>query len=270
MKTEELIVRPLNFTISKKVTFPIANEDLTPVTRNLRKLRGMNYYLGICGGGTQNLYLLQILSKSNKFKWRRLIDNDREQLLNFIDIKDALVYSKSDLHYLSNLAKRRHIVENAYVKYFYFLFKNKSRGFEETNLERPQLKGMEIELVYSEFLKYITTEKLPRGKYFIFISNIFSYTKMSRRLWWKRAFSILKELQYGDFKKLILRAEIKYTNNELQNTVAKNKNISDGSIILAWMGGKLLRTKPKSIVLYKKENRKIEVLMEASVPTNDN
>lgn len=122
----------------------------------------------------------------------------------------------------------------------------------------------------SEFLKYITTEKLPRGKYFIFISNILSYTKMSRRLWWKRAFSILKELRHGDFKRLISRAELKYITNELQNTVANSKRIGEGSVILAWMGGKLLRTKSKSIVLFKKANHRIEVLDEVPVSTNDN
>ena len=270
MKTPELVVRPLNFTLSKKVTFPIANEDLTPIAKHLKKLRGMRYYLGICGGGTQNLYLFQILDKLNKFKWRRLIDNDKEQLLNFMDIKDAFLYSNDDLHYLSNLAKRQHAVGGIYSRYFYFLFKNKSRGFEETNLKRPRLKDMEIELVYSEFLNYITNEKLPRGKYFIYLSNIFGYTKMSRRLWWIRRLTILKEIPHGNFKTLKLRAELRYTLKELQGTVAKNKSILDGSVMLVWIGGVKLKTKSKSIVLFKKTNGKIEILTEVSITDNDN
>jgi hypothetical protein len=269
LKTEELVVKPLNFTLSKRVTFPIANEDLTPIAKTLRKLKDMTYYLGICGGGTQNLYLLQVLSKSNKFKWRRLIDNDREQLLNFMDLKEALVYSKDDLHYLSKLAKRQHRVEGIYDRYFYFLFKNRSNGFEETNLKRPKLKNMEIELVYSEFFKYINTEKLPRGKYFIYLSNIFSYTKMSRRLWWIRRWYILKELYHGNFKTPRLKAELNHTTKELQNTIGKNKNILDGSVILVWMGGVLLRTKHKSIVLFKKSNHKVEILVEVPLIHND-
>jgi hypothetical protein len=270
LETKGLVVKPLNFTLSKKVTFPIANEDLTPIANDLRKLKGMKYYLGICGGGTQNLYLLQMLSNSNNFKWKRLIDNDKEQLLNFIDIKDALMYSKDDLHYLSNLAKRQNVVEGIYVRYFYFLFKNKSRGFEETNLRRPKLKNMEIELVHSEFLKYVTNEKLPKGKYFIYLSNIFGYTKMSRRLWWIRRWYILKELRQGNFKTLKSRAELKYTIKELQDTITKNKQILDGSVILVWIGGILLKTKSKTIVLLKKSNNKLEILSQVPITENDN
>lgn len=270
MKSGELIVKPLNFTLSKKVTFPIANEDLTPITKKLKKLIGLNYYLGICGGGTQNLYLWQILDRSNKFKWKRLIDKDREQLLNFIDISEAFTYSKDDLQYLSNLAKRQHEVKSIYVRYFYFLFKNKSRGFEKTNLRRPKLKNMEIGLVYNEFLRYIKTEKLPRGKYFIYLSNIFGYEKMSRRLWWIRRWYILKEIRFGNFKTLKLRAELKYITNELQNTIAKNKQIIDGSVMLARVGGMLLKSKHKTIVLFKKSNNKIEILDQVSISNNDN
>lgn len=93
---------------------------------------------------------------------------------------------------------------------------------------------------------------------------------MSRRLWWIRRLTILKEIPHGNFKTLKLRAELRYTLKELQGTVAKNKSILDGSVMLVWIGGVKLKTKSKSIVLFKKTNGKIEILTEVSITDNDN
>ena len=49
---DRILTKPLNFTISKKVEFPISNENLIPIAKSLRKLSRMEHYLGICGGYT--------------------------------------------------------------------------------------------------------------------------------------------------------------------------------------------------------------------------
>ena len=266
VNNDRIWTKPLNFTISKKVAFPIANENLIPIAKNLRKLSGIKYYLGICGGGTQNLYLLQLLTKKNRFKSKRLIDNNKEQLLNFIDITNVLAYSKGDLNYMSNLVKRPHLVERRYVRYFYSLFKNKSHGFEKTNLKMPNLKNTEIELVCNEFLRYIKSEKLPKGKYFVYVSNIFGYTKMSLRLWCCYLWNIIKEIKNGDFRRLKERAELNHTRSEIEKAITKNKYILNGSIILAWLGGIYIGTKEKKIALFKKTRSRIEILDTVVVP----
>ena len=229
----------------------------------------MEHYLGICGGGTQNLYLLQLLTKKNRFKWKRLIDSNKEQLLNFVDITNVLAYSKGDLNYMSNLAKRPHLTYGRcgqYVRYFYSLFRDKSHGFEETNLKMPNLRNVEIELVFSEFTRYMKTETLPKGKYFIYISNIFSYKNMSLKLWLLRWWNIIKEIKNSDFKRLEERADLKHTQDEIGKVVAENRNILNGSVVLAWLGGMCLKSKTKNIILFKKVQNKIEILDKVTVP----
>jgi hypothetical protein len=260
-------VRPSNFALSKNVTFPIANEDFSTISNDLKKVKSMKYYLGICGGGTQNLYLLQLLIKMNSFRWIRLIDTNREQLLNFIDIVNALEDSKDDLSYISKLAKRKQrIPDGRYIRYFSLMFERESFGFEETNLRKPKLKDMEIELVNNEFLKYVKTENLPRGKYFIYVSNIFSYTRMSLRLKLNRLLCIGNEILSGDFRNLSERAEFRHAESELEKLISKNKSVLNGSVILVNLGGFSLRSKNKEMALFSKAKNKIKLINKVKVP----
>lgn len=273
MKAEELKIKPVNFTLSKKVVFPIANEDLSPIARDLKKTTEFNYYVGICGGGTQNIYLLYLLTKKNNFNSIRLLDVNKEQLLNFIDIVNAMKSSKDDLRYISNLAKRQHMISSRadqtyarFVRYFIPMFRSKSYGFEETNLKRYTLQNVkEIELVHSDLVKYMKSKYLQKGKYFVYISNIFTYTGMSWKLYKNLLWSIIKEIP--SFKSGIReRADEKYVAGELDRIISKNKSIHNGSIILVFLGGFLLKTKNKRIALFKKANKKVELLKSYKLP----
>ncbi|MEM0143648.1 MAG: hypothetical protein QXL94_06825 [Candidatus Parvarchaeum sp.] len=275
MKVEELKIKPINFTLSTKVNFPISNEDLSPLAKDLEKISGLNYYIGICGGGTQNIYLLYLLSNKNKFKSIRLLDVNKEQLLNFIDIVNVLKSSKNDLQYLSNLVKRQHTIIGGvsstytrFLKYFYPMFKNKFYGFEETNLKRYLLRNFkEIELLQSDLTKYLVSERLQRGKYFVYVSNIFTYTGMSWRRYKNLLLNIVKELV--SFKTGWKdRADKRYVTEELELLISKNRYIFEGSMILVYMGGFLLTNKYIRILLFEKKRGKIELVKSYTHTSN--
>ncbi len=275
MKAKELEIIPVNFTLSKKVVFPIANEDLSPIAKDLKRTTEFNYYVGICGGGTQNIYLLYLLTKKNSFKLIRVLDVNKEQLLNFIDITNVMKRSKNDLQYISNLTKRPHtIVSRAdqtytrFVRYFIPMFRSKSYGFEETNLKKYTLQKVKrIELVHSDLAKYLNSEHLQKGKYFIYVSNIFTYTGMSWRLYKNLLWNIIKEIRSFKFG-IRERADERYLAEELGRILSKNKFIQDGSIALVFFGGFLLNTKNKRIVLFKKVNKRIELVKSYRLPSD--
>ena len=275
MKAKELEIIPVNFTLSKTVVFPIANEDLSPIAKDLKRTTEFNYYVGICGGGTQNIYLLYLLTKKNSFKLIRLLDVNKEQLLNFIDIINVMKGSKNDLQYISNLTKRPHTIVSIadqtytrFMRYFIPMFRSKSYGFEETNLKKYTLQKVKrIELVYSDIAKYLNSEHLQKGKYFIYVSNIFTYTGMSWRLYKNLLWNIIKEIR--SFKLGIReRADERYLAEELGRILSKNKFIQDGSIVLVFSGGFRLNTKNKRIVLFKKVNKRIELVKSYKLPSD--
>ena len=275
MKAKEPEIIPVNFTLSKKVFFPIANEDLSPIAKDLKRTTEFNYYIGICGGGTQNIYLLYLLTKKNSFKLIRLLDVNKEQLLNFIDIINVMKGSKNDLQYISNLTKRPHTIVSIadqtytrFMRYFIPMFRSKSYGFEETNLKKYTLQKVKrIELVYSDIAKYLNSEHLQKGKYFIYVSNIFTYTGMSWRLYKNLLWNIIKEIR--SFKLGIReRADERYLAEELGRILSKNKFIQDGSIVLVFSGGFRLNTKNKRIVLFKKVNKRIELVKSYKLPSD--
>ena len=275
MKAKELEIIPVNFTLSKTVVFPIANEDLSPIAKDLKRTTEFNYYVGICGGGTQNIYLLYLLTKKNSFKLIRVLDVNKEQLLNFIDITNVMKRSKNELQYISNLTKRPHTIVNRadqtyarFVRYFIPMFRSKSYGFEETNLKKYTLQKVKrIELVHSDLAKYLNSEYLQKGKYFIYVSNIFTYTGMSWRLYKNLLWNIIKEIRSFKFG-IRERADERYLTEELGRILSKNKFIQDGSVVLVFFGGFLLNTKNKRIVLFKKVNKRIELVKSYRLPSD--
>ncbi len=94
---------------------------------------------------------------------------------------------------------------------------------------------------------------------------IFTYTGMSWKLYKNLLWSIIKEIP--SFKSGIReRADEKYVAGELDRIISKNKSIRDGSIILVFLGGFLLKTKNKRIALFKKANKKVELLKFYKLP----
>ena len=79
-------IKAKNFSLNKEKykvpDFIISNENLVSGRKVLSKIKADNF-VGICGGGTQILYILSLLTRKNKLKSIKLIDYDKNQLLNF-------------------------------------------------------------------------------------------------------------------------------------------------------------------------------------------
>jgi hypothetical protein len=64
------------------------------------------------------------------------------------------------------------------------------------------------------------------------------------------------------------RADEKYVAGEPNRIISKNKSLLDGSIILVFLGGFLLKTKNKRIILFKKADGKIELAHSYKLPSD--
>ena len=78
---------------SEVLNYSISNESLFNISGDLEKIYGLDKYVGVCGGGTQNLYILSKLCKNNNLKEIILIDKNKLQLDNFKQIID--IYNNS-------------------------------------------------------------------------------------------------------------------------------------------------------------------------------
>ncbi|MDE1824392.1 MAG: hypothetical protein KGH74_03785, partial [Candidatus Micrarchaeota archaeon] len=169
----------------KPPEFPIANEDFTPLRQELNKIRNINFYLGVCGGGTQNIYLLSFLTKHNKLRLVELFDILKPPLENFTHIAKAYNESVNNFDYFLRIIKqyRRFKVRDVpYHRFFFHMFHRKSTGFEETNFKKWTLsKNLTIKLIHQDILKHIKTIN-TEGVYFIYLSNILTFLGMSRGL----------------------------------------------------------------------------------------
>ncbi len=150
-----------------KLEHPISNEIYSEITNNydnfdkqLRSIEGITNYHGVCGGGTQHLYILSKLLEGNDIRDIQLIDIDSRQLNNFIDITDIHNDSRWDREYESNLKKHC----NDMWSPLYSCLKQ--------NTERPKFsEDINVKLIHApveEHLKQNNTD----GKYFIHLSNI--------------------------------------------------------------------------------------------------
>ena len=154
--------------------FIISNENLVSAKRILSKIEVDNF-IGICGGGTQILYILSLLTRKNKLKSIKLIDYNKNQLLNFNYILKAYEKNKDPIHYIADLSKRPDFTDGKLpwysslydrsLRFIAPMLFNKDYGFEETNLRRPKIKGnLRIELIHETFDKYFKTAKLKKKK----------------------------------------------------------------------------------------------------------
>ncbi len=69
----------INFEMKKKTRYKLSNENLLSLIPKVKKMHGITDYFGICGGGTQNLFLLSLITKKNKLKSITIIDSAQEQ-----------------------------------------------------------------------------------------------------------------------------------------------------------------------------------------------
>ena len=94
-----------------ELAYPLSYEDYmdNPLEENpylkfdnqLRSFKDIKNYYGVCGGGSQNLYILSKLLEKNDISDIQLIDINPRQLNNFKDLSDIYNRSRSDEEYES-------------------------------------------------------------------------------------------------------------------------------------------------------------------------
>ena len=262
----KIILRPENFSYYKESIFPISNESLHPLCRYIKNLNGVKFYIGICGGGTQNLYILSLLSRKNNLKSIKLLDNNKNQFLNLLHIINAWEDSNNNLGYITHLTKRSEFkylqmsgLKNSLAKLFVPLLIDEDYAFVKTNLERPKLKNMKINLVLSDFTEYIKTSKLGRGRYFIYISNIYTYWHWkSIPAYFRLIYNIVKNINKG-WGNIRFYGDLEYLSTRVINATAQ-KEILPGSIILVNMGGFKLLNRNKRLGIFEKTSKGIKLI----------
>ena len=125
----------------------------------LRTIEGITNYQGICGGGTQHLYILSKLLEKNDIDDIQLIDINPQQLENFKKISNIYNTSGSDEEYMSAL---RDHCNGGWDIYSLFKENTKKPIFDE---------NINVNLIHTsveEHIEQINT----KGKYFIYLSII--------------------------------------------------------------------------------------------------
>ena len=150
-----------------KLEPPISNEIYSEITNNydefdkqLMSIEGITNYHGVCGGGTQHLYILSKLFEKNSIHDIQLIDIDSRQLKNFIDITDIHNDSRWDREYESKLKK--HCDDRWSPLYSYL----------KQNTEKPKFsEDINVKLIHAPVEEHLK-QNITDGKYFIHLSNI--------------------------------------------------------------------------------------------------
>jgi hypothetical protein len=231
--------------------FPISNECFTPIKATLNSLIGLDYYLGICGGGTQNIYLLSQLLLHNRFKKLALIDTKLVELDNFRYVAKAYNKTNDDLHYFASLIKhyKRFNINDAlpYYRFFWPSFFYDSFIFEETNFKKELPKNIIVHLEQADIFKQISNNDLPIGKYFIYLSNGLTYK------WWQRIEYKLRfwRESYPNY--------LNYIYPKIAPKILENNKILEGSVILVYASF-LLGDKEKFIILFRKSKKKLNII----------
>lgn len=133
------------------------------IYRFLSTLEGLQGYIGIAGGGTQQFYLLKVLNSKNKLKEAFFIDINPKQLRHLSKIIEMYNESKDE--------------KECYRKFAAYYVE---RGGQEHDLEfegyygfndigHPLEARMDI-VDIKDYFSHAATGK--KGKYFIYLSNV--------------------------------------------------------------------------------------------------
>ena len=150
----------------KEVNYPISNERYSEETLQfLRRIRNIENYIGICGGGNQNLTILSCLQESNESFKVKLVDDSPAQIENFYSI--AMIFSNS-----STTAEYQENLKHWQSKRFPRDMVEKSRFHYQ---QLPIIKnGLNIDFHVSD-ISYYLRNVISEGRHFIYLSNVFGY-----------------------------------------------------------------------------------------------
>ena len=148
----------------KEICYHISNERYSDNTlRFLEELRGIEKYVGICGGGNQNLMILSSLQKNNKRFSAELVDIIPAQIENFYLISEIFSLSSTTGEYQNRLETWQ---LHAYSKRI-------SDGLGFHLQELPVMKDcLEISFSLSDINRYLN-KVAEKAKYFVYLSNVF-------------------------------------------------------------------------------------------------
>ncbi len=181
--------------ISKFLSYPISNENLSNIGLNLERISNVTNYVGICGGGTQNLYILSKLCQRNKIREITLIDENKLQLDHFKHIVAAYNKSLDPERYTKEIIKltKKPLSERVIFNLIRYLRLDRT-DYIITNLNRPTFdKNIRITLVYGDIFDFLS--KIGhKGKYFLYLSNILNYRQRTTNVG-KRNFRLKEVLK---------------------------------------------------------------------------
>ncbi len=143
------------------VFYPVSNEMAE--SKDMEKsVRGLDGYIGICGGGTQNISILSRLSRHNDLEKIVLVDRNYDQLENFRKVSEIFNSSEDSKAYREKL-KKHFLSSKGYLSRY--------SSTVIDSMEKPVLKDdTVVKLVNSDIYSYLGKKK-KAGSYAIYMSN---------------------------------------------------------------------------------------------------
>lgn len=150
----------------REINYPVSNERYSEETLEfLRRIENIESYIGICGGGNQNLAILSCLQERNKSFRVKLIDDSPAQIENFYSIAKIFSISSDSIEYQENL---KHWQSKRFSKEII-----EKLGFHFQQL--PIIKNrVSIDFHVSD-INYYLRNLISEGRHFVYLSNVFGY-----------------------------------------------------------------------------------------------
>jgi hypothetical protein len=210
--------------------YPISNEKYDAATIDaVRKLGSFDSYIGICGGGNQNLFWAGITG----VKEMVVVDKEREQLKHFGKIVRLYNESESGEAYTKALIDMSH--ESVASKIA--IGKLVRNGKPHPVLEKPDLKELNVTGSQKDVADYVCSVELE-GRYFLYFSNALFHHNFVRPM---RSMEIL-------------------------NVVLSAREFLDGSTVLMMINGydsdKVDMSAPDRAMVLSKESGKFRVVYD--------
>jgi len=228
----KLRVEKGNNPLPKDLTYPYTNESYNEKT--LEKIRNLHadYYLGIMGGGDQNLLFIALLQESNNLKGITLVDRNKKQ----VDLvaRKFLRYNEKDGREDSYFGLLRH-----------------------NNVE---LKPCEIIMKHATIQSEISGIG-ESGIYFIYLSNAFRINIIPH----KAAARIVRKdemISVKEFEQLVsIGSDYGNSTDAFLKSILRNEKILEGSTIM-FAGLPYENYSPVALLKKAKENGRSTVAVE--------